>query len=142
MKVASSPNRVVVSAERTYQARIIPVGSALRTGRGIRMLILTMFLFQLGCDDQEATESESSLGFSQMAQADLTQARSLADQAEAGAIVPKDTSGDLPQGSADLGVLGGDASINQQAFRQRYGLADPTQDQLVQWEEYDARLTA
>jgi 3D (Asp-Asp-Asp) domain-containing protein len=45
-------------------------------------------------------------------------------------------------GDGDLGVLGGDANQNQQTFRQRFGLADPTPDQLAQWEEYDARLTA
>lgn len=107
-----------------------------------RMWVLTMFLFQLGCDDQEPTESESFLGSSQMTQADLAQAKMLADKAEAGAIVPENSSDALPQDSGDLGVLGGDASINQQTLRKRYGLAEPTQDQLVQWEEYDARLTA
>ena len=48
----------------------------------------------------------------------------------------------LPLSSDDLSVLGGDANQNQQAFRQRFGLPDPTQGQLAQWEEYDARLTA
>ena len=45
-------------------------------------------------------------------------------------------------GNNDLSVLGGDANQNQQAFRQRFNLSDPTQEQLAQWEEYDARLTA
>jgi 3D (Asp-Asp-Asp) domain-containing protein len=106
------------------------------------MLILMMFLFQLGCDDEETTDSEFSLGSSRMAQSDLTQARRLADEAEAGAIVPKSGTDGPPQGSGDLGVLGGDSNQNQQAFRQRYGLTDPTREQLAQWEEYDARLTA
>ena len=57
---------------------------------------------------------------------------------------------DNPQGDSDapvacnndLSVLGLDANDNQQAFRQRFGLSNPTQDQLAQWAEYDARLTA
>jgi hypothetical protein len=106
------------------------------------MLILTMFLFQLGCDDQDTTESGSSLGTSQITQSDLTQANRLANAVEAGAIIPGSSSEAPSEGSADLGVLGDEASINQQAFRRRYGLADPTQDQLAQWEQYDARLTA
>ncbi len=95
-----------------------------------------------GCDDQESADSGVSSGPSEPAQSDLAQASRIAGEAGAGAIVPKSGSEGPAQGSGDLGVLGGDANENQQAFRQRFGLADPTQDQLAQWEEYDARLTA
>ena len=110
--------------------------------RNLRILTMTMFMFLLGCDDPESSPSGVSSGSSEPAQLDLTQAGQIAGEAGAGAIVPK-TAGDTPQvGNDDLGVLGSDANQNQQAFRQRFGLTDPTQDQLAQWEEYDARLTA
>jgi hypothetical protein len=99
-----------------------------------------MLLF--GCDDQESAESGISSGSSEPAQPDLAQASRIAGEAEAGAIVPKNGNDAPPLGNGDLGVLGGDANQNQQAFRQRFGLADPTQDELAQWQEYDARLTA
>jgi hypothetical protein len=114
-------------------------------GGTLRLRWLALFassLFLVGCDDQEGADSGTSSGSSQPRQADLAQATQIAGAAGSGAIVPKN-GGDIPQlGSGDLGVLGGDANQNQQAFRQRYGLADPTQDQLTQWQEYDARLTA
>jgi 3D (Asp-Asp-Asp) domain-containing protein len=107
----------------------------------VRTFILVVSLFLSGCDDQENAESASS-GSSQPAQSDLGQASSIAGAAGAGAIVPK-SSGDVStQGNGDLGVLGGDADQNQQAFRQRYGLVSPSQDQLGEWEAYGARLTA
>jgi 3D (Asp-Asp-Asp) domain-containing protein len=81
-------------------------------------------------------------GSSQPSQSDLLQGNSIAGAAGAGAIVPKSGNDAPPLGSDDLNVLGGDANQNQQGFRQRFGLADPTQDQLAQWDEYDARLTA
>jgi 3D (Asp-Asp-Asp) domain-containing protein len=97
----------------------------------------------LGCDDQNSAESSVSSGSSEPSRSDLDQASKIADQAASGAIVPKSDSGDAPTiGSSGLATLGGDATQNQQAFRQRFGLADPTQDQLAGWEEYDARLTA
>jgi 3D (Asp-Asp-Asp) domain-containing protein len=101
-----------------------------------------MCLFLLGCDDQETAESGISSGSSQVAQSDLAQGSTIADQAEAGAIIPRSGSDAPIQGNGDLRFLGSDADENQQAFRQRFGLTDPTQDQLAQWEEYDARLTA
>src|ERR1700693_4830156 len=110
--------------------------------RNLRILTMTMSLFLVGCDDPESSPSGVSSGSSEPAQSDLTQAGQIAGQAGAGAIVPK-SGGDPPQiGNNDLGVLGSDANQNQQALRQRFGLTDPTQDQLAQWEEYDARLTA
>src|ERR1700731_1356150 len=92
----------------------------------IRILMLTMALFLLGCDDQENAESGVSSGSSEPAQVDLAQARRIAGEAETGAIVPKSVSNVSPLGSNDLSVLGGYASKNQQAFRQRFDLADPT----------------
>ena len=101
-----------------------------------------MSLLLLGCDEQETRRFRVPSGSSEPAQSDLAQASKIAGEAGAGAIVPKSGSDAPLPGSGNLGVLGGDANQNQQAFRQRFGLADPTQDQLGQWEEYDARLTA
>jgi len=106
------------------------------------VLLSAITLFLVGCDDQDGAESGTSSGSSQPARPDLTQGTQIADAAGAGAIVPKNST-DAPQvGSGNLDVLGGEANQNQQAFRQRFGLTDPTQDQVAQWEEYDARLTA
>jgi hypothetical protein len=44
-------------------------------------------------------------------------------------------------GTGDLTVLGGNANANQAAFRQRFALGDPTQDQMADWQQYDARFT-
>jgi 3D (Asp-Asp-Asp) domain-containing protein len=110
--------------------------------RNLRALFLTTFLFLLGCDDEDNAEPEDPSGSSQPAQADLLQASMIADRAGTGATIPPaDPNAPVP-GDGDLSVLGGDANQNQQAFRQRFGLSDPTQEQLAQWEEYDARLTA
>jgi len=115
----------------------------IRALRNLRIFILTISQFLVGCDDQESADPGVSSGTSEPAQSDLAQARQIAGEAGAGAIVPKSSGRDAsPQGNGDLGVLGGDANQNQQAFRQRFGLADPTPDQLAQWEEDDARLTA
>ena len=108
----------------------------------IRILFLPILLLLFGCDDQESTESGVSTGSSEPGQSDLAQAGRIADAAQTGAIVPIVGANSPPQGDGDLGVLGGDANQNQQAFRQRFGLTDPTQDQLAQWDQYDARLTA
>jgi hypothetical protein len=113
----------------------------IREARKIRISFLIVSLFLAGCDDQETAESAPA-GSSEPAQSDLAQARKIAETAGADAIVPKSGGDPSTPGSGDLGVLGGDADQNQQAFRQRYGLADPTQDQLGGWEAYDARLTA
>jgi 3D (Asp-Asp-Asp) domain-containing protein len=111
--------------------------------RNLRIFLLTMLLLLLGCDDQESGESGVSSGSSEPMQSDLAQAKKIAIEAGAGAIVPKSSSSDASSpGSGDLGVLGGAANQNQEAFRQRFGLTDPTQDQLAQWEAYDSRLTA
>jgi len=110
--------------------------------RNLRALFLTTFLFLLGCDDEDSAEAENQLGPSQPAQADLVQAGMIADHAETGAtILQSDLSAPVP-GNGDLSVLGGGANQHQETFRQRFGLSDPTQEQLAQWEPYDARLTA
>ena len=113
--------------------------------RGLRTfgaLFLTTFLFLLGCDDEDTAESETPSGSSQPSQSDLVQGMTIATQAGTGAAIPEGDSNTPVPGYNDLSVLGGDANQNQQAFRQRFNLSDPTQEQLAQWEEYDARLTA
>jgi hypothetical protein len=105
-------------------------------------LFLTTFLFLLGCDDEDTAESGAPSGSSQPSQSDLVQGTTIARQAGAGAAIPEGDSHAPVPGYNDLSVLGGDANQNQQAFRQRFGLSDPTPDQLAQWEEYNARLTA
>jgi 3D (Asp-Asp-Asp) domain-containing protein len=110
--------------------------------QNLGIFILTASLLLVGCDDEEPADSGVPSGTSEPAQSDLVQGKTIAGAAGTGAIVPKSGSDAPSPGSGDLGVLGGDANQNQQAFRQRFGLADPTQDQLAQWEEYDARLTA
>ena len=110
--------------------------------RTVRALYLTTFLVLLGCDDEDTAESGAPSGSSQPSQSDLVQGMTIARQAGTGAAFPQGESNAAAPGNNDLSLLGGDANENQQAFRQRFGLADPTQDQLAQWEEYDARLTA
>jgi 3D (Asp-Asp-Asp) domain-containing protein len=105
-------------------------------------LFLTTFLFLLGCDDEDTAESETPSGSSQPSQSDLIQGMTIATQAGTGTAIPEGDSNTSVPGYNDLSVLGGDANQNQQAFRQRFSLSDPTQAQLAQWEEYDARLTA
>ena len=113
-----------------------------RDVRNLRALFLTTFLFLLGCDDEDSAEPEDPSGSFQPAQADLIQAGMIADRAGTDATIRQGSPNTPVPGDGDLSVLGGDASQNQQDFRQRFGLTDPTQEQLAQWEEYDARLTA
>ena len=105
-------------------------------------LFLTIFLLMLGCDDEDTAESGTPSGTSQPSQSDLVQGKTIAGQAGTGAAMPSGASGNSVPGNDDLSVLGADANQNQQAFRQRFGLSDPTPGQLVQWQEYEARLTA
>jgi hypothetical protein len=113
-----------------------------RRSRNLGIFVLTASLLLLGCDDQDSADSGVMSGSSEPSQSDLLQGNRIAGAAGAGAIAPKSGGDAPPLGSGDLGVLGGDANQNQQAFRERFGLADPTQDQLAQWDAYDARLTA
>jgi len=110
--------------------------------RTFRALFLTVLIFLLGCDDEDTAESGTPSGYSQPSQSDLAQGMTIAGQAGAGVAIPESDANTPVSGFNDLSVLGGDANQNQQAFRQRYSLTDPTQEQLTQWQEYDARLTA
>ncbi len=110
--------------------------------RPLKALFWATLLFLSGCDDEDTADSGTPAGFSQPSQGDLLQGRAIASQAGINAATPEGGSTPLISGSSDLSVLGGDASQNQRAFRQRFSLSDPTQDQLTQWEGYDARLTA
>jgi 3D (Asp-Asp-Asp) domain-containing protein len=105
-------------------------------------LFSTAFLFLLGCDDEDTAESGAPSGSSQPSQSDLVQGTTIARQAGAGATIPEGDSHTSLSGYNDLSVLGGDANQNQQEFRERFGLSDPTPEQLSQWEQYNARLTA
>jgi 3D (Asp-Asp-Asp) domain-containing protein len=102
---------------------------------GITPLVLT------GCDDEDDDDSGVPPGTSGPGQADLYSAQQIATAAGADAI---NSQGNRPAaiGTGDLAALGVDASQNQQAFRARFGLTDPTADQLAQWDQYQARLTA
>ncbi len=84
----------------------------------------------------------NSAGIFSPTKSDLVQSMAIAAQAGTGAtILPSDSNTPVSSDN-DLSVLGGDANENQQAFRQRFGLSNPTQEQLARWSEYDARLTA
>jgi 3D (Asp-Asp-Asp) domain-containing protein len=113
-----------------------------RAWGNILVSLLTISLLLLGCDEEEHADSGTPSGSSDLASSDLNQASRIASDAGAGAIIPKTGNNASPLGDGDLGVLGAGANQNQQAFRQRFGLADPTADQLAQWDAYDARLTA
>jgi 3D (Asp-Asp-Asp) domain-containing protein len=108
----------------------------------ILISLLTISLLLFGCDDQENPDSGTPSRSSNLPPSDLNQANRIASDAGAGAIVPTTGHSASPLGDGDLGVLGAGANQHQQAFRQRFGLADPTSEQLAQWNAYDARLTA
>jgi len=110
--------------------------------RIIQLAAMTITLYILGCDDEPDDESGVPSNPSQPGQRDLAQADQIANAASGNSIAPRSNNTTTAQGNGDLGVLGGDANQNQQAFREKYGLTDPTPDQLSQWNEYDARLTA
>jgi 3D (Asp-Asp-Asp) domain-containing protein len=100
-----------------------------------------LFLLQ-GCDEEENADMEVGHGSAQPSKLDLLQGQRIAKIAAASAAA-FESSGNAPiRGNGDLSTLGGNANQNQQAFRQHYGLSDPTSEQLANWQEYDARLTA
>jgi 3D (Asp-Asp-Asp) domain-containing protein len=113
-----------------------------RAWGNILVSLLTISLLLLGCDDQEDADSGTPSGSSNLPPSDLNQASRIASEAGVGAIVPKIGNSASLLGNGDLAVLGTNANQNQQAFRQRFGLADPSTYQLAQWDAYDARLTA
>jgi hypothetical protein len=111
-------------------------------GRGphiVRIAALTATFFILGCDDDPNEDAPANT--SQPGQTDLAQANQIANAAGGNSITPRSNNATTAQANGGLGVLGGDANQNQEAFREKYGLTDPTQDQLSQWDQYDARLT-
>jgi hypothetical protein len=111
-------------------------------GRGphiVRIAALTATFFIPGCDDDPNEDAPSNP--SQPGQTDLAQANQIANAAVGNSITPRSNNATTAQANGGLGVLGGDANQNQEAFREKYGLTDPTQDQLSQWDQYDARLT-
>jgi 3D (Asp-Asp-Asp) domain-containing protein len=93
------------------------------------------------CDDQENEDSAVSAGSSEPALADRYQAEQIAAAAGANANIPSPDNSTLVA-TGDLATLGGDASQNQEAFREKFGLTNPTPDQLAQWDQYNVRLTA
>ena len=113
-----------------------------RGSRRLQALFLITLLVLFGCDDEGTADSDTPVGYSQPSQSDLLRGWIIARQAGISAASPEEDSSPLVPGSNDLSVLGGDANQNQQIFRQRFSLNEPTRDQLTHWEEYDARLTA
>jgi len=103
--------------------------------------LLTLLLLLQGCDDEENGESEVGSGSAQPFRPDLLQGQTIANSAGAGAVAPSGSGDIAAPGNGDLSTLGGNAIQNQQAFRQRFGLIDPSSDQLASWQQYDARLT-
>jgi hypothetical protein len=103
---------------------------------------LGLLLLLQSCDEEENGEVEVGSGSAQPSKLDLLQGETIANSAGANAVAPGSSGGVTAQGNGDLSVLGGNANQNQQAFRQRFGLSDPTSDQLANWQPYDARLTA
>ncbi len=108
----------------------------------VRIAAFMMTIFILGCDNEPNEESEISSDPSRPGEADISQGNQIAGSADRGSITPRTNNAATAPGNGDLGILGGNANQNQEAFREKYGLTDPTQDQLSQWDQYDARLTA
>jgi 3D (Asp-Asp-Asp) domain-containing protein len=103
---------------------------------------LAFSLFLQGCDEDENGEVEVGSGAGQPSRSDFLQGETIANSAGANAMPPGSSGGISAQGNGDLSTLGGNANQNQQEFRQRFGLSDPSSDQLANWQQYDARLTA
>jgi 3D (Asp-Asp-Asp) domain-containing protein len=111
------------------------------TMRAAAVLIGFVLLLQ-GCDEEENADTDAEPGSGQPSKPDLLQGDRTANHAVINALTPGD-SGNVPApGNGDWSALGATANQNQSAFRQRFGLSDPTADQLASWQEYDARLTA
>ena len=102
--------------------------------------LLGLLLLVQGCDEEENGEAEAASGSAQASKSDLLLGQTIANRAATNALIAG--SGDIQtRGNGNLSMLGGNANENQQVFRQRFGLTDPTSDQLANWQQYDARLT-
>jgi 3D (Asp-Asp-Asp) domain-containing protein len=93
------------------------------------------------CDEEEDADMEMAHGSPRPSKFDLLKGERLANILGASAA-SSESNGTAPMRAGDLSTLGGNANQNQQAFRQRFGLSDPSLEQLANWQEYDARLTA
>ena len=109
--------------------KVVPeTDEAPRPGAPLGALLLTLFLLLPGCDEEETSDS-GTLGTFQPSQSDFLQGRIIARQADSDATIQQGNSSTPGRGFGDLSMLGGHADQNQQAFRQRFGLSDPTQEQ-------------
>lgn len=104
--------------------------------------LIGFLLFLQGCDEEETGDAEIESGSAQPSKPDVLQGDAMGKNAAVNRLNPAN-SGDVPaRGDDDWSVLGTNANRNQWAFRQRFGLIDPTSNQLASWQRYDARLTA
>lgn len=122
--------------------------------RAMPLIVVGLAAFLVSaCDDSSDGGTLAGSSAPTPSEADLAQGNRIADAAANQTAATSEFSQSALNGSiaatadsaetgADLSELGGDASANQQAFRQRFGLATPTPDQLASWQSYDARLTA
>jgi hypothetical protein len=103
--------------------------------------LLGLLLLVQGCDEEENGEAEAASGSAQASRSELLLGQTIANRAATNALIAEGSGDIQTRGNGDLSMLGGNANQNQQAFRQRFGLTDPTSDQLASWQQYDARLT-
>jgi hypothetical protein len=107
----------------------------------IAATLLGVLLFLQGCDDEESEEAEVSPGPAQPTAPDLLPGQGIANQVSMSATGLENEAGFPALGSGDLNVLGLNANENQAAFRQQFGLSEPSPSLLASWQAYDARLT-
>ena len=112
-----------------------------RTMKITAVLIGVLLLVQ-ACDEEETGDADLESGSGQPFKPDLLQGNLTANPTETSALVAGGSGNISAGGNGDLRALGANASQNQWTFRQRFGLIDPTPDQLASWQQYDARLTA
>jgi len=107
----------------------------------ITAALLGLLVLVQGCDEEENGDAETVSGSARASRSDLLQGQTIADRAATSALVAGGSGDIQTRGNDDLSMLGGNANENQQAFRERFGLTDPSSDQLANWQQYDARLT-
>jgi 3D (Asp-Asp-Asp) domain-containing protein len=103
---------------------------------------LGFLLLLQGCDEDENGEAEMASGPMEPSKSDLSDGATIPNGGATNLLTPGKARGDRAFENSDLSTLGGDASQNQLAFRHRFGLTDPSPDQLASWQRYNARLTA